>query len=301
MLKSLLIYVIKYSGFSFFLREIYARNKVTIILYHDPDPKVLDNHLKFIIRKYNVISLKTLVEAIYERNRRKIPPKSLVITFDDGHKTNYQLNSIFKKYKIIPTIYICSQIVNTSRKYWFKLLPEKTEDLKILSNKKRLKILNEQTGFFNEKEYSESERHALNINELFEMKDHFDFQSHTQFHPVLTTCSVPECQKEIFQSKEDIEKMLETPCLHFSYPNGDYTEREVEMVKKAGYLSARTIDCGFNSVNTDPYKLKCFGVSDNNDSITLLQAQLSGVLTYFRYLFKGSPNGKYPTIKLRET
>ena len=78
---------------------------------------------------------------------------------------------------------------------------------------------------------------------------------------------------------------MNKPIEHFAYPNGDYGEREIEYVKKCGYKSARTIDCGWNSINTDPFKLKVTGVQDDA-SINKLCAQISGFFPILRYFVK---------------
>lgn len=297
--KELMCFAIRYSCIPLLMRNIFARNKVTIAVYHDLKADILDRHLKYLSKRYNFITLDLLVNAIYSKNWENIPQKSLIITLDDGHKGNFDLLEVFKKYNIKPTIYLCSQIIDTNRQFWFKVQGVDCKSLKSYSDIERLKYLNKNFGFTLYKEYSIEERNTLNSNEIMAMKDFVDFQSHSSFHPVLTTCTDDECKKEIFQSKEDIETSLGIECKHFSYPNGDYTEREAELVKKAGYLSARTIDIGWNDVNTNPYKLKAMMITDDA-SINLLAAQLSGITQFGRYLIKGSLSGKYPTIVLEK-
>lgn len=297
--KELMCFAIRYSCIPLVIRNIFAKNKVSIAVYHDPKKDVLDRHLKYLSKRYNFITLDLLVNAIYSNNWEDIPQKSLIITLDDGHKENFDLVEVFRKYSIKPTIYLCSQIINTNRHFWFKVQGLDCSYIKNFSNIERLQFLNKNFGFTLYKEYSIEERHALNNKEIMAMKDFVDFQSHSSFHPVLTTCTYDECKKEIFQSKEDIESFLDIECKHFSYTNGDYTERELELVKKAGYLSARTIDIGWNDVDTNPYKLKATMITDDA-SINLLSAQLSGITQFGRYLIKGSLNGKYPTIVLKK-
>ena len=101
-----------------------------------------------------------------------------------------------------------------------------------------------------------------------------------------------QCLMEIQESKTDVEKITDKKCLHFAYPAGYYSNREVEIVEKSGYYSARTIDVGWNDCNTDPYRLKITGVTDDA-SINMLVAQLSGISMYLRYLWRGSFKGKF--------
>jgi peptidoglycan/xylan/chitin deacetylase (PgdA/CDA1 family) len=159
-------------------------------------------------------------------------------------------------------------------------------------------MLEEHYGFIPTAEYPIDERHALNADEISAMQNHVDFGSHTCFHPVLTTCTDEESSKEISDSKRDIENLVQRQCRHFSYPNGDYGDRELALVESAGYSSARTIDVGWNDRKTDPYRLRITGVSDNA-SINILAAQLSGVPMFVRHLFAGSITGKHRTVRPR--
>ncbi len=298
--KEVSAFLIRYCGIPWFIRNNYAKNKATIIVYHNPKRDVLERHLDYLSMRYNFITLHMLIGAIYSQNWANIPPKSLVITFDDGHRGNFELLKVFQKYNVIPTIYICSQIVNTNRHFWFKK-PDADfkKNLKKYNHSKRLMLLKKNIGFTLNMEYPEEERQALNKEEMILMKDYVDFQSHSLFHPVMATCPNDECRKEIFESKEDIETLLNKDCRHFSYPAGNYTEREIELLKKAGYLSARTIDVGWNNLNTDPYMLKTTGIADNA-SINWLSVQLTGMTDYLRYLLRGDFRGKHPIIKKME-
>jgi len=291
-IKEVLALVFRFSGILLFIRGVFCRNKVTIIFYHDPKPEVFRKHIDYLYKRYNFISLEILVEAIYQNDFKNLPPKSLVITIDDGNKGNYDLLDLFKKYKIKPTIYLCSHIINTHRKFWFLLGNKNLKVLKKLRNKQRLKILKERYDYELHKEYPD--RQALNLMEIKEMSPYVDFQCHTKFHPILTTCDDEGSQEEIMESKFFLEKLLGKKVNYFSYPNGDYGEREVRILKDCDYKSARTYDIGWNSIDSDPYRLKAMAV-DDNASINMLSAQIFGFFRYFNYLIHGRYNGKHPS------
>jgi|TARA_B100002003_G_C14103395_1_gene530700 peptidoglycan/xylan/chitin deacetylase (PgdA/CDA1 family) len=298
LVKEIIAFIIVCTGIPFLIRNTYARNKVSIVLYHDPKPSVLDNHLAFLSKRYQFIALDCLVEAILSKDWSNIPPKSLVIALDEGYSGNFDLLEIFKKYSVIPTIYICSQIVKSKRHFWWNIpgieygnLPQNQ------SHVKNLDLLMSSFRLETRKEYLESERQSINDDEIVEMNDFVDFQSHTRFHPILTICPDDECWKEIFQSKREVEEIIGRECKHFSYPGGYYTEREIGLVRKAGYKSARTIDVGWNKRDTDPYKLKTTGVADDA-SLILLAAQMSGITTYLGNFMNGSLKGEHPQIKI---
>jgi peptidoglycan/xylan/chitin deacetylase (PgdA/CDA1 family) len=298
--KELIACLFRFTGLPLFIRNTYAKQKVTIIFYHDPAASVLDSHLKYLSKRYHFIPLDVLVNAIRTKNWSSIPPKAIVMTIDDGHKRNYELLRVFKKYNIKPTIYVCTQVVNTNRFFWWQLKGLNPNPLKELSNDEKLKYLIEEYQYTPVKEYSYKTRQALSLEEMNEMKCYVDFQSHSRFHPLLTKCSSKESAIEIGRSKTELERLLDLKCEHFSFPNGYYHERELTFVKEADYLSGRTTDLGWNDMNTDPYKLKAMGITDDV-SINVLSLQVCGIPAYLKGVFKGNFTGKLRTTKLDDS
>ncbi|MDE0015113.1 MAG: polysaccharide deacetylase family protein, partial [Candidatus Poribacteria bacterium] len=256
-LKNMVATLICLSGVHILIREFLCRNRVAILMYHDTKPTVFAKHLAYLSRHYTIISLDTLVSAIYQKDFSRVPEKSVVITIDDGHAGNIELLPLFKQHRIRPTLFVCTRIINTHRHFWFKIdehSKAEREKLKRLPNAERLAYLKRTANFEPENVYPD--RQALNIVEMKEMMADVDFQPHTQFHPILPHCTETECRQEIMGSKVDLEKLLGVECSHFSYPNGDYTEREIKMVKAGGFRSARTTVIGRNTLDTAHYQLK---------------------------------------------
>ncbi|MGH8642679.1 MAG: polysaccharide deacetylase family protein [Burkholderiales bacterium] len=293
-MKETVAKAIHLSGLPFLIRHAIARNRATIIHYHEPRPEALDRHLAWLGRRYTFIPLGRLAQAVHARDWSGIPPYALVVTMDDGHRTNRAALDVFRKHGVVPTLYLCSQIVGTRRHYWFKFPAADVDALMRLPTLERLQRLAE-AGSSPTTQYPEAERQALSRQEVAEMADAVEFGSHSRFHPVLTMCSDQECAEEIVVSRTEVEALTGRRCDHFAYPNGDYTERELELVRSAGYRSARTIDVGWNGADADPYRLKVTGVADDA-SVHRLAAQLSGAMGYLGYLRRGSWRGRWPTI-----
>ena len=66
-----------------------------------------------------------------------------------------------------------------------------------------------------------------------------------------------------------------------AYPNGDYSERDIELVKSAGYRCGVTVDYGFNTVKTDLFRLKRLSVNDTGN-IDELAVKASGVWAFIK-------------------
>ena len=280
-IKSFLGAMPRIFGISYCIRELVLRNKNTILCYHNPSPDHLRAHLTYLVQRYNIISLDALVKAIMNKKWSDIPPKSLVITFDDGLRGNYDLLKVIREFKVPVTIYLCSHIVNTNRRYWFLSDFSDFQKLKARPNQERLSVLKERVGFEQEKEYEEPQ--SLNIDEMKEMIECFNFQSHSRFHPVLTTCDDGECLEEIKGSKQLLENIFNLEIRHFAYPNGNYGKREIACLMQSGYNSAVSMDFGWNHVNSDPFCLKRIGVSDHASTSELV-GEISGIFGFLRSL-----------------
>lgn len=278
----------------FFARKFKGKNHAIILLYHSPEAEIFEQHVQYLIQYYNFISLQKLVDAICEREWSAIPPNALVFTFDDGHYLNYNLRATFKRYKITPTIYIVSGIVGTNRKFWWQegLNPDEIESLMLLPNKERIKFVDNKKSLNNNACDLPSALTRLQIEEMSEI---VDFQSHTTNHPIATMLDDEELDEELRTPIETLKEYgLEVK--HFAYPNGDYASREIEYLKKIGYSSARTIDIGWNNKNSDPFRLKIMGISDDA-SIPKLKLQVSGIFGWiFHIIYSGNYIGKKKII-----
>ena len=274
-----------WSGLCALTRRVLWRDKIAILLYHDPGPEALDRHLSYLGRFCEFIPLSDIDEPASGKPR-------VVITLDDGYAGNAQLLPVFIKHKVRPTIFVCSGLIGTERQFWFHHEATQrlgVEMLKRLPNEQRLARLNEH-GFTM---LGEGKRQALSDEEIAAMKPWVDFQAHTRFHPTLTCCTDAESESEITISRQEIEERIGAPCTHFAYPNGNYGPREVAYLKAAGYRTARTCDAGWNDATTDRYRLKGMPV-DDNASVAWLAAKLTAIPLFARYMMGGSFNGKMP-------
>lgn len=154
-----------------------------------------------------------------------ITNKSVLITFDDGYQNNF-INAvpILEKYNI-PAIFFIS--TGSIGKY--------LNGLKIM-DQEQLKKISE--------------------NNLFQIG------AHTVSHKKLHKLQEKEAFLEIKQSKEYLEKMLNSPIHFFAYPYGRYNQQIIEMVKKCGFKFAFSINPGRIDEKNDRYKIKRFGVDD---------------------------------------
>ncbi len=278
-MKNLLFLGIRVTGLPALIREIVQRDKVTILLFHDINKETAEKSFSYLSKKYNIIGLNDFLDAYEKKDADILPKKSLIITFDDGHIRNYTLLSIIKKYNIPVTIFLCASIINTNRHFWFRY-----EDLLLSSSEVKQNVTQwyedlANYGYQKDREFENPQ--ALQKNQIEEMKPYINFQSHTLYHPILPRCRGSEAETEINKSKEILEKDYGLKINAISYPNGDYSERDIIFVKNAGYTCGITIDFGYNTLKTNLFRLNRLSVNDTNNMSELI-VKASGLWAFVK-------------------
>ncbi len=200
---------------------------------------------------------------------------------DDGHKDNYRLLPLLEKYRVKITIFLCSGVIDTNRHYWFT----ETDDYEELKHKPedvRLKCLQASTGFDRTREYPD--RQALNQAEIEEMKGWVDFQGHTEFHPCLPHCDAADSKRELQQSAVALKQKYGLNINTISYPNGDYSTRELEYCRDL-YDYGITVEVGVNDLDTEALRLKRIYI-DDHDGVAKLQLKVSTFWNFVKNIVK---------------
>jgi poly-beta-1,6-N-acetyl-D-glucosamine N-deacetylase len=267
--------ILRYSGFPWLLREVLQKRKVTIVVYHAPTHDRAREHFEILCARYNVIALTDYVRARREGTVRSLPPKSLVITLDDGHRTNFELKPILERLRLPITIFLCSGVVGTNRHFWWSHTrsTQEARNCKRMQDASRLQLLHER-DYRPDQEYHD--RQSLAEHEIAQLKHCVDFQAHTVTHPILPACADDEAERQIHECKKDLEQKHNLKIYALAYPNGDYSPRELDLVRKTGFDCAVTLDPGFNDAETDLLRLRRIPLPDDA-SINELLVKTSGL------------------------
>jgi len=264
-----------------------------------------NEHMKFISKKYNILSMNE-VHEIFESGKIPTG-KSIVVTFDDGYELNGKYAcEILDKYNIPATFYINTYTLGTSELFWWDDLQLIFSKRNNLPNKIKLKINNVDAVFSlgdpNSFEHSFNIIHRIlknqnsivrknilksisaQISEDYEVinelkpiteaeikltSDHFLFSigGHSHSHISLGLCSKDEQFEEINNNKIILEKIINKPIIHFSYPFGgqnDYNEETIKIVKKHKYSTAVTTLRHLLRSGNQPFNIPRFSMKNLN-------------------------------------
>ena len=82
-----------------------------------------DAQLSYLARNYDPISLAELVDGL--RGRRPLPPRPVVLTFDDGYRNNLLLAApLLAKHHVPATLFVTTGLIGTDRWMWAYELDE---------------------------------------------------------------------------------------------------------------------------------------------------------------------------------
>ncbi|MCM8800954.1 MAG: polysaccharide deacetylase family protein [Candidatus Omnitrophica bacterium] len=239
-------------SFIIFLRTQYV---VPILMYHSITEQVqpgnrlqvskdaFTRQMQFLKKhNYRVIPLEELGDLI--KAKKKIPYKTVVITFDDGYKDNYLYAfPILKKYNLYATIFLIVDEIDRpqqDRLSWEEI--RQMQDSGIIT-----------------------------------------FGSHSLDHPFLTELSsLDELRRQIFDSKRILEERLGRHINAFAYPSGRFNEIIKNLVKEAGYKLAVATNPGKGFSNNDIFALKRIRISENAKNLFIFWIKVSGYYNFFR-------------------
>lgn len=278
MLKKIIIVLLRYSGLPFFIRKTIQKNRVTIIYYHRIEANHFDRHLALLKKNYHIVSLQSFV-----RGETKNIKNRLIITFDDGHVSNFELLPVLKKHDVRITIFITTGLIDANKHYWFLLRGLGEEDkgnLKRMSDEDRLAVLRDKFQYSDTAEYDSAE--ALSRSQILAMAEFVDFQSHTVTHPCLPKCSAEKALAEIRSSKEVLEKIHNKEVNCIAFPNNDYSEREIRFSLESGYKHMLTANYGFNVDDGKYLMLKRLSTNDTKN-LHELMLRVTGVWKLLRF------------------
>jgi peptidoglycan/xylan/chitin deacetylase (PgdA/CDA1 family) len=88
--------------------------------------------------------------------------------------------------------------------------------------------------------------------------------SHSMTHALLPQCSDVELEQEIASSRRVLEDRLGIQVESFCYPNGDFDERAVDVVRLAGYRQAVTTAHGAYRSGVSPYTIPRFDLVEEH-------------------------------------
>lgn len=281
-----------------------ASPRLSILIFHrvhaqpdplfpyEPDAARFDALMHFVARTFRVM---TLGAAVAHLEQATLPPRSLVITFDDGYADNAEVAlPILQRHGLSATFFVASGFLDGGRMWndsiiecvracrhdcldlgdWglgrcpLRPLSERSRLIDVLLPRIKYQSLDERQASIERLQNlcgvavlpATLMMRASQIRDLY--RAGMEIGGHTVNHPILTTLPSREAELEIALGREQLQSMIDAPVDVFAFPNGkpgvDYGPTHVALVRQLGFRGAVSTAPGVGQSGDDLFQLPRF-------------------------------------------
>lgn len=250
----------------------------------------------FMKQHFDIVTIDEAIARTYDQTCYRKP--YIAITFDDGYKGNYScVLPIIEELGVPITVYVSSGAIEKEESHWYdKIISLLDNDIPLTVDLTDYKLGEYKLGVGN----SEREKWSLMQSLLTAMKkidpverekivericdqatcddsnqlklmtvaelkslassDLVTIGGHSHCHNILTQLTDQEINVSLQENRKLLQQWTSGDINHFAYPNGDFNNKVIDLVKKNGFLSAVTVRTGYWSAEKNPMMLPRFGV-----------------------------------------
>jgi peptidoglycan/xylan/chitin deacetylase (PgdA/CDA1 family) len=257
----------------------------------EPDAVQFERICAFLAKHFQVLPLAKAARLLKDG---QLPAASACITFDDGYADNLVVAApILKRHGLVATFFIATGYIEGGR-MWNDILIEaarhapegrldwsaqKAGIWQLDSTESRVRAYQGAQRLLKHLEPAERQAMCDEIAQQLNLPAHSELMmsraqvralrdggmeigGHTITHPILCKVSRDAAALEIEGGRQQLREWLGEAPEVFAYPNGvpdaDYSERDVELVKRAGYQAAVSTAVGVAHSGSDIYQLPRF-------------------------------------------
>ncbi|MFJ9447508.1 polysaccharide deacetylase family protein [Kitasatospora sp. NPDC101235] len=228
-----------------------AAQRLAVLAYHGvTDHRSFGAQLDRLQRLATPVSLDAVLQAVTER--RPLPPRSVLVTFDDADRSvlTHALPALDAR-GIPATAFVISELIGTERPFWWHEADflarhggrarsldcghpsQLLRRLKAMPDPDRRRSLHELRVSADRRPPRQEQ---LTPGDLLALRDGgVAIGNHTQGHPCLGRCDDDTVRAEITGAHEALTRWLGEPPIAFAYPDGGHDVRAETVLQELGY------------------------------------------------------------------
>lgn len=102
-----------------------------------------------------------------------------------------------------------------------------------------------------------------------------EFQAHSMTHPYLTRVPDAQLRREVYDCRDAIEQQLGRPVQFFCYPIGDRDARVIQVVKEAGFVAGFTMHAGGSAQSPGMMEINRYACQDAATAVALANGTIT--------------------------
>lgn len=209
------------------------------IYFHNPTAKGFERIVKLLkLLRFRFVNLN---ELLAQHEEHRVKRWQVFVSFDDGWNGNLKLIPLIEKHQVPVTIFVTVDTMTSGNFWWEPILKVKGYDELVRLKKgdydellRQIRITSQQVALT---------RSAITVDELRQLanNDLVTIGSHTMTHPLLDKVSPEQLMYELMESQRALSELCQKEIKAFSYPNGNFTDREVDACSRYYSLAFTTV------------------------------------------------------------
>ena len=254
-------------------------SRLSALAFHGvDDPENFSWQMDYLVRHYHPVSILEVSSAV--AYGRPLPSRSVLVTFDDGHRSVLEHAMPIMAERGIPGVaFVIAGLISTDEDYWWSAVEalvgaggelasrpdesvtELVRYLKTIDNGDRLAALRELESSAGA---PPARRHQLEDSELRILQSAgIDVGNHTWTHPCLNRCDAETTRREIESAHTRLADILGEPPTWFAYPNGDWSFEAEAVLSDLGYSIGFLFDHRPTDLTAEPLRLSRLRVNSD--------------------------------------
>ena len=218
-------------------------------------PKTFEKHLQYL--QENNYYFCTPTELLwFQRQKKSLPQKTVLITFDDGCKGVYTYAlPLLQKYKAKATLFIVNSFLNTDGYLTW-------EELDSIMSSGIFTLGSHSYNLHGWVDYSMISGGGM-VPKMFHLRE----ESWDEYLNRVTT--------DLKKSRNELFNRYQQPILFFAYPFGQYNQQTIKRVRECGFIGAFTFNKSERFVTTSsfPFSFDRIPITENTDLAKILELE----------------------------
>lgn len=228
-----------------------AAQRLSVLAYHGVDDlPSFTAQMERLVRTSVPVSLATVERAV--RERRPLPPRSVLVTFDDGDRTLLTRGApVLARLGIPAAAFVVAELIDGDQPFWWTEAPALAarggtaealaglapgavvRHLKTLPDVERRRSIEELRDTAAVQAPRQPQLSSLELLDL--LAAGIAVGNHTLGHPCLDRCEEPVVRVELIRAHQLLTGWLGSEPTAFAYPNGNFDPRADAVLRELGY------------------------------------------------------------------